>query len=81
MRRVVHELPGMAQRFSHLAEQLEEEVQATQALWRDQRGQAFLQEELAPFKPSVSQLVACIVESQEVFEALAKRLSDPDQPK
>ena len=81
MRRIGHEMTSLAQRFSRLAEQLEEETQATQAVWRDQRGQAFLQEHLAQFKPSVSQLVACITESQELFEELAKRLSDPDQSK
>ena len=79
MRRMPHEMTSLAQRFSQLAQQLDAEVQATQAVWRDQRGQAFLQEHLAQFKPSVSQLAACITESQELFEDLAKRLSDPDQ--
>jgi uncharacterized protein YukE len=78
MRRVVHELAGLAQRFNQLAQQLEEEVQTTQEIWRDQRGDAFLREQLSPYKPNVSQLVACIHESREVFEELAKRLSDPD---
>lgn len=81
MRRVVHELSSLAQRFSRLAEQLEEEMQSTREIWRDQRGVAFLREHISPFKPSVSQLVACVDESREMFEDLARRLSDPDQQK
>ncbi|MGN6134654.1 MAG: hypothetical protein ACTHOU_09140 [Aureliella sp.] len=79
MRRVVHELGELAQRFGRLAEQLDEEAEATQAVWRDQRGQAFLREHVAPFKPNVSLLVASINESRELFEDLARRLSDPDK--
>lgn len=78
MRRVVHELSGLAQRFGQLAQQMEDELEATQASWRDQRGEAFMRENLAPFKPRVSQLVACIQETHEMFDALAKRLADPD---
>lgn len=78
MRRVVHELGSLAQRFSRLSEQLRDEAQSTRESWRDQRGAAFLQEHIAPFQPSVSILVACIEESSEMFEDLAKRLSDPD---
>ena len=80
MRRVVHELGGLAQRFSQLAELLEEEVQTTQEIWRDQRGVAFLREHVSPYKPNVSLLVACIDESREMFEDLARRLSDPEPP-
>ena len=80
MRRVVHELGSLAQRFDRLAEQLEEEVQTTREIWRDQRGEAFLREHVSAFKPTVSLLVACIDESREMFEDLARRLSDPDQP-
>lgn len=81
MRRVVHELGGLAQRFGRLAEQLEEEAQTTRETWRDQRGEAFLREHIAPFKPKVSLLVACIDESREMFENMARRLADPDQPR
>lgn len=77
MRRVVHELGPLAQRFTRLAEQVEVEVQLTQEVWKDQRGETFLREYLSPFKSNVSQLVACIHESRDIFEQLAKRLSDP----
>ncbi len=79
MRRIVHELGSLAQRFNVLAEKLEEETQNTQEIWKDQRGEAFLREHLSPFKPTVAQLVATLHESQELFEQIAKRLSDPDQ--
>lgn len=78
MRRVVHDLGGFAQRFSRVAEQLDEEIEQTQQVWRDQRGQAFLRERLHPFKPAVSQLVAGLSETQELFESFVKRLSDPE---
>ena len=79
MRRISHELGGIAQRFSVLAEQLEEETQSTQEIWKDERGNAFLREHLSPFKPTVSQLVASLHETHELFEHLTKRLSDPDR--
>ncbi len=79
MRRVSHDLGGLAQRFGVLAEQLEAEVQTTQEIWKDERGSAFLRERLSPFKPTVSQLVATLQESQDLFEHLAKRLADPDR--
>lgn len=79
MRRVSHELGGLAQRFSVLAEQLEAETQATHEIWKDERGNAFLREHLSPFKPTVLQLVASLHETHELFEQLAKRLSDPDR--
>jgi len=81
MRRVVHDLGGFAQRFGRVAEQLEQEIEKTQEVWRDQRGQAFLRERLSPFKPTVSQLVAGLSETQELFESLVKRLSDPETPR
>ncbi len=79
MRRVSHELGSLGQRFSVLAEQLEAEIEATREIWKDDRGNAFLQEHLSPFKPTVSQLVASLHETHELFEHLTKRLSDPDR--
>lgn len=79
MRRVSHELGSLAQRFNVLAEQLESEMQATGEIWKDERGNAFLREHLSPFKPTVSQLVASLHETRELFEHLTRRLSDPDR--
>ena len=81
MRRVSHELGGLAERLSRLAEQLEQEGRATEEAWRDQRGEAFLRERIFPFKPNVSQLVGSVSEASELFEELTKRLSDPDPPR
>lgn len=79
MRRISHDLGGLAQRLGVLAEQLETETQTTQEIWKDDRGTAFLREHLSPFKPTVAQLVASLHETQELFEHLAKRLADPDR--
>ncbi len=78
MRRISHDLGGLAQRFNRLSEQLTEEIQNTAEIWRDQRGQAFLAARLSPFKPSMGQLVASIDETRELFDQMAKKLSDPD---
>ncbi|MCC6511694.1 MAG: hypothetical protein IT423_21520 [Pirellulaceae bacterium] len=79
MRRVAHDLGGLAQRLNLLAEQLDEEVQTTQEIWKDQRGEAFLREHLSPFKPTVSQLVASIQEAHDLFEQLSRQMADPDR--
>ncbi len=79
MRRVSHDLSGLAQRFTVLANQLEAETEATQEIWKDERGNAFLREHLSPFKPTVAQLVACLNETNDLFESLAKKLGDPDR--
>lgn len=81
MRRVSHELGGLGERLARLAEQLEEEGRLTQEVWRDQRGEAFIREHIFPFKTQIAQLVANISETKDLFEELAKRLSDPDQSK
>lgn len=81
MRRVSHEMGGLAERLGRLAEQLEQEGQLTQEVWRDQRGEAFLRERIFPFKTHITQLVASISETSELFEELVKRLSDPDASK
>ena len=78
MRRVVHDLAGVAQRFGQLAQQLDDQMETTQEIWRDQRGQAFLREHLSPFKPGVAQLVTSIYQTHELFDELAKRLIDPE---
>jgi hypothetical protein len=81
LRRVSHELGGLAENLNRLGEQLEQEALTTQETWRDQRGQAFLREHLFPFKPPVAQLVVAISETSDLFEELARRLSDPDTSK
>lgn len=81
MRRVSHELGGLGERLSRLAEQFDQEGRLTQETWRDGRGEAFMREHIFPFKTSVAQLVASIRETSQLFEELAKRLSDPDPPK
>lgn len=78
MRRVAHDLAGSAQRISRLAERLAEEIEVTEQLWRDQRGQAFLREHLAPCRPNIAQLVSGINETVELFDEIAKKLHDPD---
>ncbi|MGN6544372.1 MAG: hypothetical protein ACTHK7_04945 [Aureliella sp.] len=81
MRRVSHEMGGLAERLGRLAEQLEQEGQLTQEVWRDQRGEAFLRERIFPFQTHITQLMASISETSELFEELVKRLSDPDASK
>ncbi len=49
MLRVSHELGSLAQRFGIQAEQLEQEMQLTEEIWKNERGQAFLRERLSPF--------------------------------
>lgn len=81
IRRVSHELGGLGERLKQLAEQLDQEGHLTEEIWRDQRGEAFLREHIFPFKSNVSQLVSSVNETSELFEELARRLSDPDPAK
>lgn len=79
MRRISHDLPGVTQRIAKLTEKFEFATQETSEVWKDQVGVAFLRKHTAEIQPTINQLVSSMTKSIEMFEDIAKRLSDPDQ--
>jgi uncharacterized protein YukE len=77
VKRISHDLPGVAQRMARLSDRLESEIDATRQIWKDDTGRSFLQQHYAEAKPTVMQLVSELSESVELFEQIAKRLRDP----
>ncbi len=81
MRRVSHDLPGVAGRINRATQQLQLQIEDTSDYWRDEKGRAFLQQHTAEVQPAVSQVLASLAKSVELFEVIAKQLQDPDKPK
>ncbi len=77
MKRISHDLPGVSQRIAKLLDELEIELVETQKVWRDAKGQAFIQQHYTEVRPTISKLVAGLSESVELFEQIAKQLRDP----
>jgi hypothetical protein len=80
MQRISHDLPGVTQRFAKLADEYENCVQETLEYWRDEKGRSFVQQQLSAVRPAMGQLVSELTKSIELFEQIAKRVQDPDQP-
>ena len=78
MRRISHDVPGVAQRINKLTNELEQSAQETAEVWKDEKGRAFLQKHIAEVRPTVMQLTSSLVHTVELFEEIAKRLRDPD---
>ncbi|MFK7735389.1 MAG: hypothetical protein AB8B50_05130 [Pirellulaceae bacterium] len=78
MRRISHDLPGVAQRLSKLSDHLEMRVGETQEAWKDQKGRQFLQKHFADVRPVTGQVVTGLAQTIELFEEISRRLRDPD---
>ncbi len=78
MNRLSHDLPGITQRIAKLGDEFDFAVHEVREVWKDDKARAFLQQHTAEIGPSLSQLVATLSETIELFESIAKRVQDPD---
>lgn len=65
------------QRIAKLADEFQFATEETRAVWRDSKGQAFLQQHLGEVRPTVGQLVSGLAETIELFEQISRRAQDP----
>lgn len=79
MRRIKHDLAGIAQRLDRLSSNFGTEVQELSEVWRDAKGRSFLQRHAAEVQPTLNQLVAAVNTSAELFERIARKLDDTQQ--
>lgn len=79
MRRPSHDLPGCAQRLNRYTEQLLEVVDETTQLWQDKRADEFVRQHVDNIRPTVAQVTLMMAKSTELFEDIAKKLSDPER--
>jgi uncharacterized protein YukE len=79
MRRVGHDLAGVAQRLHGVGERYSEEVNEVTEIWHDAKGRAFVQQHASQVQPAVTQLVSTVRTLHELFEDIAKKLRDPQQ--
>ncbi|QDV24291.1 hypothetical protein [Aureliella helgolandensis] len=80
MKRISHDLPGVAQRIAKLNEEYQSVIDETKEVWKDGKGRAFMNRHTSEVRPAITQLVATLVQSTELFEEISKKLQDPDQP-
>lgn len=78
MRRISHDLPGVTSRIAKLSGEYETQIRETQEVWRDAKAQNFFQEQTTEIAPTISQLVATMTQTCELFEEISKRVMDPD---
>ncbi len=79
MRRISHDLPGVAQRLAKLRDTLSVAVSETEQVWRDDKGQQFFQQHISHVAPTISGLVSSLTQMIEQFENIAKQVQDPDR--
>lgn len=77
MRRISHDMAGIAQRLNHIKESFNEEVGEVSEVWLDAKGRVFLQQQISAIQPTIGQLMGSILETTELFENIAKKLRDP----
>ena len=77
MRRISHDMAGIAQRLNHIKESFNEEVGEVSEVWLDAKGRMFLQQQISAIQPTIGQLMGSILETTELFENIAKKLRDP----
>lgn len=77
MRRISHDMSGIAQRLNHIKESFNEEVGEVSEVWLDAKGRVFLQQQISAIQPTIGQLMGSILETTELFENIAKKLRDP----
>lgn len=77
MRRISHDLPGIAQRIAKLRDEFDVEAVHAQQIWKDEKGRQFFQQHVQEVRPTLSQLVAHLTRTIELFENVCKQLRDP----
>ena len=80
MKRISHDLPGVAQRIAKLGNEFGTAIEQVSQSWKDEKGRAFIQRHTSDVAPTINLLVSSLAKSIEAFEDIAKRLQDPDQP-
>lgn len=78
MRRISHDLPGIAQRIAKLRDELSQNMEQTQQVWRDEKSRQFFQQHLAEVAPTLSGLISSLTRTIEQFEDIAKKVAEPD---
>lgn len=79
MQRVNQDLAGCGQRIAKLGQAFQQHVDATAELWKDRQGRSFMQQHTSNVVPALNQLGSELTQSIELFEAIAKRLSDEER--
>jgi archaellum component FlaC len=79
MRRISHDLPGVTARIAKLSDELATTAAETQHVWRDAKGQAFMQQHISEVAPTINQLVSALSRSIEIFEDISKKVQDPER--
>lgn len=79
MKRISHDLPGVKQRITQLAEDFEVALQDTQEVWRDEKGRSFFQQHTSEVGATIRQLDSTLTQMIELFEEIAKRSADPER--
>lgn len=79
MRRISHDLPGVAQRIAKLRDLLAQNMEQTQQVWRDEKSRQFFQQHLSDVGPTLSGLVSSLARTIEQFEDIARKTDDPDR--
>ncbi len=79
MRRINHDLGGVAQRLTRISDQFDNATQDVAQAWADSTGRAFLQQHADAVPGTMRQLIATLVETAELFENIAHRVKDPNQ--
>ncbi len=80
MKRISHDMAGATQRIAKLGDSFAVTLTEIQEVWKDDKGRAFLQQHTSEIHPTLQQLVATMSETIELFESIAKKVQDPDQP-
>ncbi len=80
MQRMSHDVPGVAQRINKLTAEIEESAEETAEVWKDDKGRQFIQKHYAEIRPNIASLTTSLAATIELFEEMAKRLRDPDDP-
>ncbi len=80
MKRISHDMAGTTQRIAKLGDSFTVTLAELQEIWKDDKGRAFMQQHTAEINPTVQQLVATMSETIELFEGIARKVQDPDQP-
>ena len=77
MRRISHDMSGIAQRLNHIKESFGDEVREVSEVWIDAKGRTFLQQHTSSVEPTIAQLMGAMLQTTDLFESIVKKLHDP----
>jgi uncharacterized protein YukE len=79
MKRISHDLGGVAQRLNRLSDEFGAEVEEVSQVWNDAKGRAYMQQNASEVQPAINQLVTAARVLTDLYEEIAKKLRDPQQ--